>query len=796
VITDLDGTIEYVNPKFTQVSGYDRSEVLGKNPRLLKSNATPAWVYEDLWSTLAQRKVWQGEFINRTKAGTIYYEQAHIFPLIDGEGVVTHYVAVKDDVTEKRKIEAELGAYRLHLEELVEARTRELEQAHEHIRLSEERFGYALDATQDGLWDWNLQSRVGYVNAAYSTMLGHAPGELGHDIDSQLLQRLHPDDGDVLAVFLGARPDDSGTHETEFRLRCRDGSYKWILSRGKVVQWDENGQPLRAVGTHIDLGTRKQLEMQFELAKNLAEAANRSKSRFIANMSHEIRTPMNAIIGMAHLALKTDPTPRQRDYLQKIQGASHHLLGVLNDILDVSKIDADKMVLEHIPFRLVEVIDNVTTMIAGKVAEKSLALTVDIGDDVPPCLVGDPLRLGQILANYASNAVKFTEQGELAIIVTPVQESGQELMLRFAVRDTGIGLSAEQCGRLFQSFEQADSSMTRKYGGSGLGLVIARRLAELMGGEVGVDSAPGCGSTFWFTARFGRAEPSQVAAGELAAAPPPDLSPIAGARVLLVEDNELNQEVALALLHDFGLTVDVAANGEIALHKVQHTPYGLVLMDMQMPVMDGLTATRAIRQLPAGHDLPVIAMTANVMAGDRERCIEAGMNDHLSKPIDPAELGAKLLQWITLPRQQPDMKPAGHAHLAPPQALTVLQRLGQVPGLDVVQGLHLVAGREALYLSLLAKFVAAEADFPARLAQAIEASDWSTAERMAHTLKGVAAQIGAGPLRALAASLESAIRHAAPAAALQEQQGRLGAALSALIAGIAPCLTETGKPAA
>ncbi len=797
VITDLNGTIEYVNPKFTQVSGYDRSEAVGKNPRILKSNATPAWVYEDLWSTLAQRKVWQGEFINRTKAGTIYYEQAHIFPLVDGEGVVTHYVAVKDDVTEKRKIEAELGAYRLHLEELVEARTQELEQAHERIRLSEERFGYALDATQDGLWDWNLQSRVGYVNAAYSTMLGYAPGELGHDIDSQLLQLLHPDDGAVLSAFLGVHPQDSGSHEAEFRLRCRDGSYKWILSRGKVVQCDEHGQPLRAVGTHIDLSTRKQLEMQFELAKNLAEAANRSRSRFIANMSHEIRTPMNAIIGMAHLVLKTDLTPRQRDYLQKIQGASHHLLGIINDILDVSKIDADKMVLEHIPFRLKEVIDNVTTLIAGKVAEKSLVLKIDIGDEVPPCLVGDPLRLGQILANYASNAVKFTEHGELAISVTRVQASAQDLVLRFAVRDTGIGLSAEQRARLFQSFEQADSSMTRKYGGSGLGLVIARRLAEMMGGGVGVDSAPGCGSTFWFTARFGRAEASLPAGGEPEVAPLPDLSSIAGARVLLVEDNELNQEVALALLHDFGLTVDVAANGEIALRKVQHTPYELVLMDMQMPVMDGLAATRAIRQLPGLHALPVIAMTANVMAGDRERCIEAGMNDHLAKPIDPAVLGAKLLQWVARPRRLSDRSPAAVGQVPrPPQAeLTVLQRLAQVPGLDVAQGLRLVSGREALYRSLLARFVATQTDFSAGLEQAIAAADWPTAERMAHTLKGVSAQIGAGPLNALAVSLETALRQHAPLEELQPQQDRLGAALSALIADIAPCLSETGKPA-
>jgi PAS domain S-box-containing protein len=396
-----------------------------------------------------------------------------------------------------------------------------------------------------------------------------------------------------------------------------------------------------------DVTERALLLDELRRAKDAAEQASQAKSTFLANMSHEIRTPMNAIIGLTHLALQHVSDARGRDYLDRIQQSAHHLLGILNDILDVSKIEADKLELEHIDFELQGVLDTFVNLVGDRAAAKGLALGFDVAPGVPRHLIGDPLRLGQVLVNYGNNAVKFTERGEIRVAVSLLERAGAEVTLRFAVRDTGVGIAPDRVGRLFNSFEQADASTSRQYGGTGLGLSIARRLAQMMGGEVGVDSRPGEGSTFWFTARVGCSGQLAAPAGE----PGPDALPLpAGAapgavRVLVVDDNEVNLLIAREMLRSAGLSVETADNGAQALSRLGETPFDVVLMDMQMPVMDGLEATRQIRQLPGLQRLPVLAMTANAMAVDRERCLQAGMDDVLVKPLAPADLIAAVQRW-------------------------------------------------------------------------------------------------------------------------------------------------------
>ncbi|MGC4076319.1 MAG: ATP-binding protein [Rubrivivax sp.] len=508
LITDPEGRIQYVNQAFLDHTGYTRDEVVGHTPALVHSAATSADAIESLWHTLQAGETWRGEFVNRRKDGSEFVEAAVITPLRDEGGRITHFVAVNEDVTERRRLERELDGHRHHLEMLVASRTAELEAAREQ-----------------------------------------------------------------------------------------------------------------------------------------ADAANQAKSAFLANMSHEIRTPLNAILGFTHLMRRDARDGVTAERLARVDSAAQHLLAVLNDILDLSKIEAGRLELHEHDFSLRELVSRCTEQIAERAAAKSLALKVDL-DDTPDVLRGDSMRLAQALLNLLSNAVKFTERGAVALEVRLVERDGARLKLQFTVTDTGIGIAPAQREQLFSAFAQADASMARRFGGTGLGLAITRRLAELMGGEVGVDSRLGEGSRFWFSVRLSGG--SVVAAAELPVADGESelRRRFAGARVLLAEDNPVNQDVGRELLEMAGLQVDVAADGEQAARLAVEGDYAAILMDMQMPGVDGLEATRLIRALPAHAATPIVAMTANAFGEDRQACLDAGMDDHVAKPVDPAQLYSVLLHWL------------------------------------------------------------------------------------------------------------------------------------------------------
>ena len=616
VITDRDSTIDYVNQRFTEMTGYSRDDVIGKTPRILHSGQTPKETYVQLWDALMKGKSWSGEFINLRKNGEKYFESAVITPLRDKDGTVTHFVAIKEDITDKKQIERELINHRQHLEELVKNRTVELESA-----------------------------------------------------------------------------------------------------------------------------------------KLQAETANRAKSTFLANMSHEIRTPMNAIIGFAHLISRHIKDEEPQEMVSKIIRSGKHLLGIINDILDLSKIEEEALILEETTFLTSAIIDNVCSMIQDPIFHKGLELIVNNDPELDTLpVIGDPLRLRQILVNYLGNAVKFTEKGRIILNTVVSQKRAHDVKLRFEVQDTGIGISDEQKVFVFDSFVQADSLTTRKHGGTGLGLAISRQLARMMGGDAGVDSELGKGSTFWFTAVLKRGDAKDIKA-EICEA----LTKLRdNARVLLVEDNEINQEVAKNILERFGLSVDTALNGRVACRKVDTNQYDLILMDMQMPVMDGLEASRKIREMLNGTRVPIVALTANAFEEDRKRCLEAGMNGFVAKPFEPEQLHAVLARWIPGRDEIKD-------HFYGDDALKK-SNLGKNDGvhshIDQKTGLKYVKKIE-IYQKMLENFLVQQADVPVRIQTALKDKDMDSVRRMAHSLKGSAGTLGMHELQKVAASYEKLVRNGA-----------------------------------
>ena len=543
-----------------------------------------------------------------------------------------------------------------------------LKQIHRYAsRLAErERFLRSIFETSDGaIFFVDPSGRITHANERMAEMWGYPLGEL---VGAEYVMLVHPDEREIGRE----RMKKLMASETPFVRNQReyvrkDGSVFWGLLCGRQLRGD-GGQFIGLVGLIADVSEQKAALTEVEryrshleelvdartaelnIAKDAAEGASRAKSSFLANMSHEIRTPMNAIVGLTHLLKRDQLLPQQADKLQKIANAADHLLSILNDILDISKIESGKLRLEYAPFRVVDLLEHLISISAERAEAKNLSFRTHFSE-LPPLLVGDRLRLSQALLNFISNAIKFTAHGSISLRATLLNEDQNGFLARFEVKDSGIGIDREAQARLFTAFEQADNSTTRKYGGTGLGLAITRRLAELMGGEVGVDSEPGVGSTFWMSARFTRAQLGSMRPDIITSQAAPETllkTPhYAALRILLVEDDLINQEIAREMLMvGAGLDLTVAANGKLAVNLLKDEKFDLILMDLLMPEMDGISATREIRQLPGYAQTPIIAMTANAFDEDRARCIAAGMNDHIPKPVNPDQLFNILLKWL------------------------------------------------------------------------------------------------------------------------------------------------------
>ncbi len=618
----------------------------------------------------------------------------------------------------------------------------------------EARLERAVHGTSDALWEWECETRAMWIAPRFRELLRYGDLDPLPMTAGEFNDYVHPDDVEKVRESAQHHLDAGTPHDVEARLRRKDGGYEWMRIRG-VAEPDEHGRRRRMSGSIQLITEKKRTELALIEATKAAASASRAKSEFLANMSHEIRTPMNGVIGMTQLLADTRLTTEQREFVDIIRTSGDTLLALINDILDVSKIEAGRMELELLDIDLRATVAGSIAALNGQAAAKGLALKAGIAADVPAAIRGDPVKLRQILFNLIGNAIKFTSAGAVSLNVKLETDNDTSVLLRFSVHDNGIGIAPGRLDRLFKSFSQVDSSTTRHYGGTGLGLSIVKQLAELMDGTVGVESTLGEGSVFWFTATFEVARAGYLMRDshtqELAPTVPAPRRSFAGARVLLVEDNAVNQKVAQKYLAKFGIESDLARNGREAIEAWHKGSYDLVLMDCQMPVMDGFEATREIRrQEVAGKHIPIIALTANALATDRNNCLAAGMDEHLTKPLELAKLEACLGRHLTgggpIASEQ-----SVHSHEAPASAdPAALEAPVDLPALR-----ELVGDDTGFQRELIDTFIKSGDATLAQIVNALAVQDFATLRASAHSLKGASANIRARALSSAAKELEA-----------------------------------------